>query len=300
MIIEKTFLISIDTNNTSLLYATDYQASLEAELTSRYCGKCYKSSYVLEITKLLRWTPPILDFHRPTGSAKIDVEFAARCLVYERDEVIPAAAIVQILETAMILKTDHAVIMMMADPKIQHYKVGEMVPVRVAQVKYTPSYTSIQVSAIPFTPFVEPLEQRITPTSKLNSTLTQKIADAQKRLSELDSKSVKAYTKGVWDLHTLPKDATRGWQLKPLNELEGLNGIVKYYYDPDTTRDISCWFKPDDGPYEKNTETFLVEFQSEIWKDLELTISLIENYYTNDAHKPDTWIKVYSIKSNSG
>ncbi len=153
MIIERQFEICIDTSDVAVIYSTDPEQSIKNILTQMFCNKCYKKCYVLEITKILDLGPFTTEDQRNGGSTRNTVSFQVRALVYDKYEVIPDAKIIEIMEDGKILlRSKYAAIMLASSPKLQQFRIGQVVPVLVNASKFIPLRNVITVQGIPFVP----------------------------------------------------------------------------------------------------------------------------------------------------
>ena len=301
MFIERTHTTQIEIKDPEILYSVDLKDALKKCLTARYVDKCFKKSYVLEIQEILRHSPPICERERVGGTARVAVTFKFRSIIYDRFEVIPDAKIVQIMEDGRIIcRSKYAAIMLMANPKLQHFKVNQMIPVRAVNSKYIPARPVISVQGIPFVPLKnEPeREYEINITDEDQRSLEpmyQRFAEEQKRFETLCG-SKAAVT--AWSNLLNPSKGFKppsGFQSTPLGKIRNSGRIARSEWtDLD---DMTASFKPEKSDQIiKNSVQVLRGYLNSSIKQLQMASSLAELY---DVKGGDPWIELYKKEKSS-
>lgn len=195
MIIEKRLIVSIDTNDAKIIYAPDHNAAIIELLKTKYKNRCFKNCFIIDIARIIERSPMVCEYHRSGGHVKITVSFVVRAIIYDQYETIPDAQIAQIMESGnFILKSKYAAIALAPNPKLQHLKVGQIIPVRVVRARYIPHRDKISVQGIPFIPMITPVDEVLVSVQKEDidqlSGLKSRIAEEQKKISEMDSKKI--------------------------------------------------------------------------------------------------------------
>lgn len=294
--IERQFTTQIDEKDPNILYSADMPATLKTILTKMYVGKCFKRCYVTEILEISEYSPPVLEAMRNGGSARIAIQFRVRGLIYDRFEVIPDAKIVEITESGkMVLRSRHAAIMIAADPRLQQYRVGMTVPVRVVDSRYIAYRDTISVSGIPFIPLhllqpeqADEFEVQLTAEdTQTVEPMLARVVDARKRFEE------NAAAKNWRDLLDPIKDNDpKGYKRLDITKVRGHGRVMR----PEWTSldDTSVWWQDiTDGKVTiKNSATVLKGYLSSMLKQLELAISLSTQYdWAQEKDAP--WVTLY-------
>jgi hypothetical protein len=158
MLIETRFKIQLEISDIAVIYSTNIDEQLIKILQKKYNGKCFKNTYIIDITKIIDKSPLISNTDRTGGSFNIDIDFLAKCKIYEIGEIIPMAEILEISESGMIfLKTDGVSIGIYPQKGLQELKIKDKIPVIVNDLKYPPMTENIVVAAKPFIPINEPI-----------------------------------------------------------------------------------------------------------------------------------------------
>jgi hypothetical protein len=297
--VERQFTTQIDEKDPNVLYSPDMPATLKSILIKMYVGKCFKRCYVTEILEIDEYSPPVLEAMRNGGSARIAVQFRVRGLVYDRFEVIPDAKIVEITETGkMVLRSRHAAIMIAADPRLQHFRVGMIVPVRVVDARYIAYRDTISVSGIPFIPLhllqpeqADEFEVQLT-TEDMHAIepMLARVADVRKRFE------TNASAKHWQDLLDPKKSITdpqrKGFKQVDIAKVRGHGRIVRPEWTP--LSDMSVWWQDaKDGKANiKNSATVVKGYLASMLKQLELAISLATQYdWAQEKDSP--WVALY-------
>lgn len=281
----------IETKDPNVLYSTDLKEVLKNILTARYVGKCFKRCFVVEIMEIVRHSPVICEWDRNGGNARIAMTFKIKGIVYERFEVIPDAKIVEILEDGkIILRSKYAAIMLKGNAKLQHYKVGQMVPVRANESKYMPLRHVVSVQGIPFVPLKEmdkELEVQVSvDDQKTIEPLLKRLAEEQKRFDLLDKK-----TQTAWNalLNPPKQKPPASFVSVDIVKVKGTGRILR----PDWTAlgDTTVWWKEEkrEGTI-KNSVQVLKGYINQMIKTLGVASSLAELY---DLDVDAAWIDLY-------
>jgi hypothetical protein len=147
-------MVQISLDDTNLIYSNDEQHLLD-HLNKLYAGYCYKKALVLKVIEIVNKSPIIIDSTRNSGKCRIDIEFSAQCVIYDKYEVITDAEIVEIMDNGQIfLKNDYCAIGLAPNAKLQQFRVGATVPVRVVVSRYVPNSKVVAIQAIPFVPII--------------------------------------------------------------------------------------------------------------------------------------------------
>lgn len=288
--IERPLITQIDTKDPAVLYSTDLKATLKNILNDMYIGKCFKRCHITEILEIDENSPPIMEAMRNGGSARISVKFRVRGIVYDMYEVIPDAKIVEIIEDGkMLLRSRHAAIMLAADARLQHFRVGMTVPVRVMEARYIPYRDTISVTGIPFIPLqntTDPFDVNFTADDQTAcEPLIARLREAQKRFEALPhAREWRTFLDGK---SPTPAD----FKQVDFTAVMGRGRITRPDWTPlmDTT---VAWQVAKDEKTIKNSATVLKGYIQQSIKQLDLACVLAEQY-TWTAEKSAPWVAIY-------
>jgi hypothetical protein len=285
MLVERLITTQIGTSDTNILYSSDINADLIKLLQQKYGETCFKRCFIKNIISIEELAPTILDPHRPIGNATITLTFKAQAVVYDTNEVIPAAKIIQIMDNGrIVLKTDIATIMLMPNQLIQHYKVDDIVPVRVVQSRYKVGYKNIAIQAIPFLPLKDETYHFISNAIE-SPEISKKIEAQYKLISEYDKKSIK-----LWEDVLFPKKINTANNKFKLTEITKLKGKTGYIYMPiDTSGE--CYFDENGESDPKLSSVVYQSVQLQLLKNLNLLLDFIAAY----GDQPDKKLPWYKI-----
>jgi hypothetical protein len=288
--IERPLITQIDTKDPNVLYSTDMKTTLKTILTQMYVGKCFKRCYITEIIDIEENSPPVMEAMRNGGSARIAIRFRVRGIVYDMFEVIPDAKIVEIIEDGkMLLRSRHAAIMIAADPRLQHFRVGMTIPVRSMEARYIPYRDTISVTGIPFVPIVqatEPFDVNFSDEDHAAcEPLLARLREAQKQFEAVPHSK-------EWAQLLDPKShAIEGFKFVEFNKVRGRGRISRSDWTPlmDTT---VAWQDVKDEKTIKNSATVLKGYISAAIKQLDLATAMAEQYdWATEKAAP--WIALY-------
>jgi hypothetical protein len=291
MIITKVLTTEIDTRDPSVLYSSDLNADLLRLLAEKFEGRCFKSCFVKKINKILQHSPMILDYHRTEGSGKISIEFEITGVVYDADEVIPEASIIQILENgSMVLKTPETTIMVAPNTKLQRWKTGDTVPVRVLKSKYKPGYKTIAISAIPFTKPVLKVDDMpvFVYFGEETKALDAEIAKVVKQIEEMKTQK---FEKLLYET-VKPPPTSAGETLKLLSfkDLKPMKEYMVWRHSIMNPKNLEIYAVEikSDAKNLKPSQEIIVGLKTQLLKDL-LTLASLAQAYKGDEH----WTQIF-------
>jgi hypothetical protein len=169
MIITKIFDIILNINSINDLFISDINNKIITLIENKYKYKCYLSSYILNINKIINRSLLECNQNDLNCSFNLSVQFEAECLIFIKNEVILNMKIHEIINNNIILKNDTsnlydskynlneiiiALIKNNSDMKI--FKKNDIIPITVGKVKYTLGSDKITINAYPFIPIIMP------------------------------------------------------------------------------------------------------------------------------------------------
>jgi hypothetical protein len=289
--IERPLITQIDTKDPAVLYSTDMKSTLKTILTQMYVGKCFKRCHVTEIIDIEDNSPPVMEAMRNGGSARISIRARVRGIVYDMFEVIPDAKIVEIIEDGkMLLRSRHAAIMIAADPRLQHFKVGMTVPIRAMESRYIPYRDTISVTGIPFVPIFNP------PTDPFDVNFTTDDQDACEplltRLKELQKRFESVPHAKDWQNFLDGKiEPIAGFKAVDFTRVKGRGRITRQDWTPLMDTSVA-WQDVKDEKTIKNSATVLKGYIAAAIKQLELACVMAEQYDWA-IEKTAPWVALY-------
>jgi hypothetical protein len=294
-IIEKFLTTQIDTKDPDILYTLDPTATLKTLLTTRFVNKCFKRCFILEITEIVRYSPFVCEWNRTGGSARIAISFRVNGMQYDKYEVIPDCKIIEIMEDGKILlKNKIAAVMLMPNAKLQSYRVGHIVPVRVYDARYVPNRHLISVQAVPFTPLRLELAvfdiAILDEDQKILEPMIARLAEEQARFAAVDAKVAAKITK-LLD----PKTPAKHDNFKPI-EIKLITGTGRVTRaDHSALGSTTVLWQAVDAPKveTRNSVQVLRGYLNSAIKDVALAVALAETYdFTEKNNEP--WMDLYT------
>lgn len=290
--IERTFTTQIGSDKTEVLYSTNFPETLKAELTERYVGKCFKYCYIIQVLDIVRHSPVILEWNRNGGNCRIAVTFKVRAIIYDRGEVIPDCKIVEIMDNGkIILRSQYSACILAPNAKLQSFKIGQTVPVRVVNPRYVPGRNNIAVQAIPFVPMNEPdkefnVQLDIKENKEALEPLLARLAEEQEKWDKLDKK-----TRDAWNslLNPPRQKPPAGFKEIDISKVTGAGLVLR----PEWTDlgSTNVWFKPETQEKEfRNSVQVLRGYLNSSIKALNTAVQLANLY---DPKDEEPWMALY-------
>jgi hypothetical protein len=156
MIVKKIFETRLDIKDINFIFCQNYNERIIAELTEKYKNVCFKSVYILEITKIIKKGEMYCKNKVLDGSTYMDITFEALGIVYEKGEILHNCKILQINNNGtMHAKGKYTSIYVKNIDGMNIFKVGEEIPLIVNMCRYNIYETEISVSAIPLIPIAK-------------------------------------------------------------------------------------------------------------------------------------------------
>lgn len=282
MIIERIFTTSLETKDTSKFYIKDTKAALKKMLEEQYANKCYRKCYILEIMEILEHSPFICEWNRNGGSVRINVTFKVQAVVYDLWEVITAKLIEITEHGELLFKSKYASIMLMNDPLLQNYKIGQVIPLRVYDARYIPHYPDISVRGIPFTPLDEKIEYIVDVEEEPMDNLWKK------HKVEIDKFVPRAKK---WEKLLDPELKTiKDYKLVELDSIKGYGSIMRPEWMP--IQSTKVYWKPmtKSEPLTNGSSTIIKALLNSCIKNVQMANMLADQY---DIDEKYAWMNVY-------
>lgn len=189
MIITKIFDIILNISSINDLFTSDINSKLISIIESKYKFKCYLSSYILNINKIINRSLLECNQNDLNCSFNLSVQFEAECLVFMKNEVILNMKIHDVINNNIVLKNNTnelyeskyelkeviiALIKNNSDMNI--FKKNDVIPITVGKVKYTLGSDKITINAYPFIPVI--VDQIYYQINDLNTTQFELLNDS--------------------------------------------------------------------------------------------------------------------------
>lgn len=187
--------------------AENYSASSDAVIMNKlrkvFEGKCYKSSLIIKILRIIRRSGIKPAQNLTDGSADVNVIFEAESIVYNDGDIITNCVVKNVERSGeLICKSEYAAIHIRGNVMLRGIQTGQIIPIRVVSVKYSVGKDSITING---TPYFHPMsfflyKTDVTPGKvptevvELLGSLLHNAEKAEQRLADQDPKLKKFFT----------------------------------------------------------------------------------------------------------
>lgn len=221
-------------------YSSDSELVIMSKLRKVFEGKCYKSSLIRRITRIVRrgWIKPAQNL--TDGSSDVNVIFEAEAIVYNEGDIITDCVVKNVERSGeLICKSEHAAIHIRGNVTLRGIQTGQTIPVRVVSVRYSVGKDSITING---TPYFHPMtfflyKTDITPGKvpaeviELLRSLHKNAIEAENKFSELDPKLRKFFTETFYPFTEDKFESTSGKGIQKLNMMEEVKKFVDAGFD---------------------------------------------------------------------
>lgn len=159
MIYTRIFQKNITLTNVQEIYQVDINTILMNKLKNDFENKCYKSSFILSINKIINRSDINFNNKDLNASANVSIMFEANILQYDKYDIINNVKITAITEQKIICQTKHASIFIQYEDRLSDYKDGQIISIRVGVCKYYLGENKISINAFPFVPLKDEIEE---------------------------------------------------------------------------------------------------------------------------------------------
>jgi len=183
---------SIVTLTSIELYMPDIDIVILDKLRKIFEGRCFKSSLIFKILRIIRRS-----FVRPAqnltdGSGSINVVFEAEAIVYNENDIITDCVVKNVERSGeLICKIDHAAIHIRGNIILRGIQIGQTIPIRVVTVRYSKGKDNITINA---TPYFHPMSFFLYKTD-ISPKVPQETIDVLTELLNLANETEEAYEK---------------------------------------------------------------------------------------------------------
>ncbi|MCK4967653.1 MAG: hypothetical protein KAS12_01245 [Candidatus Aenigmarchaeota archaeon] len=148
MFIQKIYEVNLAIEDPILFMSKE--SNLIFLLKNKFEGKCFKSSLILEICKIIKQSECMITQNDMSASGIISVQFEAMAMIYEKGEVINDCKFVINDDLAMILSGKKCTIFMNNTPMTESYKIGQKISIIVNWSRYETNKGLISISGVPY------------------------------------------------------------------------------------------------------------------------------------------------------
>jgi hypothetical protein len=313
MKITKIFDITLNIDNINDIFTKDINQKLLSLIKKKYQYKCYLSSYVLKINKIINRS--LLEFNQNdlNCSFNISIQFEAECLVFNKNEVILNMKIQEIVNNNLILKNtttseinEIIIALIKNNQDLSIFSKDDIIPIIVGKVKYSLGSDKITINAYPFIPIVSNIiYYQVTSLNKQQLELLQETILPYIEYEEQIKKDLLKTKNNTWDYFknlVYPYTNTDNKKSKPnmINLMEVLNNSDKYNNKIiafDEKYDISncelCIYDDHNSYVKINSYMSFYELCKKYYLYLKLINDLSINYNSEKEIKSNT--KIFDI-----
>lgn len=232
MILSKIYTITLTIEKVADIYNPDFESVIMAEFNNRYKGRCLYGSYIVSGDELIQHGLIMSDI---TGNyVNISIEVKCTVINYNVTEVV-IAKISTITKGQIYLTNDHAIIALNSSESTKFYKLGDIVPVIVAQIQYPVLKDKININAQVFRLLPDASKFYINDSGSVNEEIVEnlldEIAEIEGQLNSLEKQNRGKYN---YFLKFLRKN-TQGksiYKIRDIQEGEVIYRTSAMYYSP--------------------------------------------------------------------
>jgi hypothetical protein len=156
MIIDKIFETQINLTDINDIFNNNLDELLVNKLNNQYVNKCYKSSYILSINKIINRSIPTINKRSLAAYINIYIVFEASVLHYDFLDIILDNEVIDTSNSRIICKSENKSILINNKNKIlDSIKVNQLIPIIVGKCSYTLYKNTISINSYPFIPILE-------------------------------------------------------------------------------------------------------------------------------------------------
>lgn len=152
MRINKVFDIILNITDINHIFVKKFDDKLIELLSEKYLNRCFMSSYIVKINKIINRSLLELNQNDLDCSFNISVQFEAECLIYNKNEIILDMEIQEIVNNNIITKKDNILALIKNNQDLSIFKKGDKIPITVGKVKYSLGSDKISINSYPFIP----------------------------------------------------------------------------------------------------------------------------------------------------
>ncbi len=151
--------LNITIKDQNAIYSTDYDQMLLAHAKILYEKKCRDGQYIQSVDKLVRRSLPNLIRRDLTSKIRVYIEVEVTAIRYDKMDFIDGLQIHKVIArtnddgyNVIYCGNDHVICVIKASNDVSQFKIGDIIPARVAQSMYTIGSKYIKMSGYQFLP----------------------------------------------------------------------------------------------------------------------------------------------------
>ncbi len=153
--------LNITVKDPGAIYSMDYDQMLLDHAKILYEKKCRDGQYIQSIDKLVQRSLPNIIKRDLTSKIRVYIVVQVTAIRYDKYDFVDNLKIQKFINNGKIgsyniiqCANDHVICLMKMTSSIEKFKIGDIIPVRVAQSIYKFGYSHIQLNAYQFLPYV--------------------------------------------------------------------------------------------------------------------------------------------------
>jgi hypothetical protein len=207
MIVTKLLESKLDIVDTNIIFCTNHNEMLLKLLRDKYNKRCFKSTFIINIERIVRRSNICCKGKVLDGTFYVDVLFEASCLVYEKGDIIQKCKIVEITDKKISAKSEFASLSVVNTTNIDIFKENEEIPVIVSLVRYMIFDTEVSISAVPLVPIPKDivlfkLEEEKGGANDIVDNIIKDIVALKTRLGKCDKRVSKFFRELIYPYNT--------------------------------------------------------------------------------------------------
>ena len=150
MIIFKQYQTDVNLSATET-YSANLDEVVMQKLRVMFENRCYKSSLIIKILKLIKrsmWKPAQ---NLADGSGYVSVVFEVEAIIYNKGDIIVDCIVqTKVRGGGLLCKSNHAAVFIKGALNIRGIKAKQQIPIRVEGITYHPKKDKISINATPY------------------------------------------------------------------------------------------------------------------------------------------------------
>jgi hypothetical protein len=141
------------TDNMSL--SADIDSVIIDILIQRFKKKCFNSSFILDIIRIIRKSDIIYSKHKQDASACVTVMFEVEVIIIKKYDILHNCSVKKIDEKGnFICKNEHSSIYINSHPSLQTIKINQVIVVIAGIIDYDVFKPEMSIKGLPFIPII--------------------------------------------------------------------------------------------------------------------------------------------------
>lgn len=240
-IITKIYYDNIEIDDPISFYTTNVNLSLLNIVKQKYQGRCYMSSYIKNINRIIRTSRCVVNQRGVNDNVSnpvsgiVSVEFEAECIIYVKGEIIPCCNVIQTDKyNYLYCSTEYAGIYVQPDAKNASISKDQLISVVVESTVYDVLQDKMSVNATLFVPTAICISYELLPSvntlENAQQSLTRLLTSYKDHIptdQEQASSAWKSFTSLIY-----PYKTKSDISLDKKDELENIINTINAYISP--------------------------------------------------------------------